>query len=669
MSSLRTNQMPASRLVELGDYVDDDEAKWLVEALGTDRPTFDQLDELVLTGSLPRDRLAVLLGIQRSIRGNALAAGGRVAIGAEGPVHSLSDMLRLRNSIVPKGVPEEMTRVHRAIGERLWGHEHLAKDFVRLAKDHLSRTRPTPAVMALIGEPGHGKEQAIELFARALFGEEVELLEPIDLADVKDQQVGLLFEDGGPLSAKRLRQIAESGGVVVLKNAHDLSGNGALKDRAPAVMRRLTEMLLAKRDSPLHARLPFVFDFDSSLPADRARTLMVEALGTAGAHILTSSAKLEQLDPATMVKYANAAIPEMLAHEEMSKLVVRFDDDALGLLGEVLATPHAPLDWLQHRLQNFVFTHIDTQVTLEREAGGLVEFGINPDLVLRPHRRRELIAALHEETPDLSLGEDLFVVQQIAVRDADPARRADNVQAFAELAEVLAAEGAEFRKASPDVPTPEIEAAMHAIADVEAALAESTRAVARRAQRGERDLLSQAEAQWLAEAIGRADEALEGMVAEHAIDLRDLYRERIGLIAALAGSELDGDDVEIDPAQRSQLVEVARLFAPSLAELIASFEGEPTADDVEVRARDQVTRELGALAAACTHAIERIDHREQLGSSSLLSRGDGDAVLERLAIVRSAVELYDQLRGQASDQADTTLAVLDRIAETVEALR
>ncbi len=404
--------------LRLDDYpLRPEDSAWLSEKLGSDTPTFAALDKLMLSGTLSDDERKIIIGLQRAVRGEQRAMPGGVALHKDG-VTAVDTVAALTTQLAmsPAGEPELLQKLRAHMPEGLWGHEAELEAFMRLAKDHVSEARLTPAVMSLVGEVGHGKDQAIEKLAELVCAEKPAVI-TVDMAGVSDRDVEAIFGEGAPLFIGELKKHAAAKSAIVrIVNADDL------RTRAPKVCRALTERLLARRGEEAFAALPYVFDFNQAA-SESPRQLMVNALGAPGNRVLSATSTFEHLDADTMARYAQAVLPKILSARGLRGLTIELDGEALSALGRALATPHAPMDELEHRLLRLVLTHIDTQTSLRDAGDVVVRASVHPGLVINQTAFEQLIADLHTPAPDLFAAEQLFLLQRVAKRPDNVATR------------------------------------------------------------------------------------------------------------------------------------------------------------------------------------------------------------------------------------------------------
>ncbi|MBI5507728.1 MAG: hypothetical protein HY903_03130 [Deltaproteobacteria bacterium] len=394
--------------VNLADYaIPAGEAAWLKKKLGATF-SFDELDHLAMAQNLTADEKKIVEGMRRSVLGNTRADQGVVASkDGDAPLSTVVAMT-LEKARLPTGELAEQQKLRADMLPALVGHESELESFVQMLKDFRSPARRFPPLMALVGDPAHGKDQAITGYARSVFS----LQATVHTVNLKG---GDPFAPGGPLSLPVLQALEKSGGVVRVQGAEGLRAS------APAVAAKLGELLTAVKGDPNYVRLNYIFDFDAA-PGTNGRQLMVEALDWVGNANLSALASFKHLDGPSMVEYAKRVLPDLLAGDTLGKLKVEFDDQALALLGEALATPHKPLAELEARLLRFVMSKFDTQTSVDR-AGGVLRVSVEPKFALDNVVRNERLAALHQPLPDLFSGAELFIIYEVAKQKAPTAER------------------------------------------------------------------------------------------------------------------------------------------------------------------------------------------------------------------------------------------------------
>src|SRR5438105_14654736 len=90
------------------------------------------------------------------------------------------------------GEPPALQKLRKDLQGGLWGQPEAEEGFVRLHKDTLSPARRTPPVLAIAGDVGHGKDQALAAYGRSVFGEGHRVVS-VDLHDVLDRDFGVMF--------------------------------------------------------------------------------------------------------------------------------------------------------------------------------------------------------------------------------------------------------------------------------------------------------------------------------------------------------------------------------------------------------------------------------------------------------------------------------------------
>ncbi|MBK7861820.1 MAG: hypothetical protein IPJ65_25025 [Archangiaceae bacterium] len=304
---------------------------------------------------------------------------------AQDVVGDLPQVVKLRDDLRRDGLP---------------GQQQALPGFLALAKDFYSPARETSPVLAISGDPGHGKNEAVQAFSFSLFGNEVPPPLKVDLSKVVDRDAIILFEgEDAPLSLEKLREMQETGGVV------HLTGVDNLVARAPDVAAKLAARLSAREGDSEYARVPYVLDY--STPGD-ATAMTAMALGSVGIESLAGSSQFGHLDEDAVWHYAEQRIAEKMKKPGLDGLVLELEPQAKALLKQMLTTPHAPLDSLEERLVRFLFTHVDTQTNVDR-ADSVI--GISVSEPYREVNRAWLtgvIDALHQPEPNLNLGTPAF---------------------------------------------------------------------------------------------------------------------------------------------------------------------------------------------------------------------------------------------------------------------
>jgi hypothetical protein len=446
--ALRSQEAPA----RTDDVIDpealelpDDQRQWLTEQLGG-MPTLQQLDWYELEQKSARisnpKNLRMIGAIRMTLSGDLSRHEATRNVSEKGSPAEETSVLALRAAKTATGEAEPLQKLRADLRETgLWGHEKLEDAFVLWAKDHLSPARLSPAVMSIVGDPAHGKDQALTTAARSLLGEKFKEIK-VDFANAQDQDYESFFSGpSAPLSVEALKKAGKTGVSIRITGADNLY------QQAPKLAQGLNSLLLARKGEPAFVSALWCFDFDvdsSQLP----RQKMVDAVGPTGNRLISSEASFSHLDGPTMFRYAELTLPIILKQQGLSRWTLSFDVDARRLLGETLATPHTPLDELEYRLLRFVLTHVDTQTSLDRDAPALLRVGVSPDAMDQgadaKRLLRERISALHQPLANLHEGADLFTVTQIGVNNEQEEFRQNLAPTFDAVDEALAALASEL---------------------------------------------------------------------------------------------------------------------------------------------------------------------------------------------------------------------------------
>lgn len=368
--------------------------EWLAERLGTLAPKTTELDALEQASDLTPSQQRLLKNVRAALRHDNVKADP-TSVATTNEARDQNPVFFMRNARVAHGEPEDVVRTRFAMPEGLWGHEHALEAFVRVAKDWVSEARLTPAMLALGGDVGHGKDQAVATLAHSLFEGGVH---HVSLQGLQDRDADSLFS--GALSIDELKKLAK-------KKVIHVTGMDNLLKNAPAIARGLQERLLARRGEDAFADVVWVFDYDA---ARITPGTIAGSLGAVGARCISAKTEFERLDAPTMQRYALARLPQLLDTTALRNVRIDFDGEALELLGQALATPHAPLDELDARLLRLILTHLDTQTSVDRGRGTSIRVSLAPEM--SDAARADMIANLVSTQPDLIAAESLFNVRE-----------------------------------------------------------------------------------------------------------------------------------------------------------------------------------------------------------------------------------------------------------------
>ena len=188
----------------------------VTEVLGTTVVKLDELarltrdpryvDQLVNDPKLASEARKIFFAIHRSVLGQHVGNGNapQNKDGAAGP--DIVNIFARRYAEVPKGETPAQKQLREDMPLALIGQENKLDRFVDLLKDYESGARLTPPLMALTGDPAHGKDQAIKGFAQSVLGPAAEVI-AINCADL-DVTKGH-FDKDNILGPERLKKIAE----------------------------------------------------------------------------------------------------------------------------------------------------------------------------------------------------------------------------------------------------------------------------------------------------------------------------------------------------------------------------------------------------------------------------------------------------------------------------
>lgn len=400
--------------IELRRFLNDERQLDVIErATKTATPTLEQLDRLLHTRELPtRDRewMQALLDVVRKTGQQASGAISRAGVVRphELQIQALGVANRARADS-----PVELDMQAR-LSTAAIGQPQVVQAFVDVARDFHAPQRFSPPLLAICGPPGHGTGPVVEHFARALSGQPPLRCDlSMCTAVTDDAMAALLFGVGGPLNIDTLTAAAAGGTSVV-----HLVGVNDLQQRAPQAAAALTALLNADRDDVTathYVRLAWVVEFPDSADGTTAAAAAEAALGDVAHRKLTAEAQFMRLDAPALQQYAKASLARRFqANAALSKLVLRYDDTALRVLGQALATPFAPLDELEDRLRTFVLQRFDVHA-LQHPDRAVLKLQVAEPFASDPRLLQRRLDELHVARPDLRAAADLFMVAEVGV--------------------------------------------------------------------------------------------------------------------------------------------------------------------------------------------------------------------------------------------------------------
>lgn len=451
------------RTIDLGDSrfatLPAEQRAFLVGRLGSNT-TIEAVDALVTNPALSPIEQSIALAFRRSLTGDLRATDG-VALTKDGVVPLTSfESVTLGAARAPTGATEPERAVRESMAPSLLGHETQLESFVEMARRWRSPMRPRASVMLLVGNRGHGKEQALQEYARQCYGAEARVVD-VDLRDIAPNAAAALFGKDGPLSAKTLKRYDPTFQEEQEKDANGnpkpaaerfpavvrLLGVENLKRDKPELARELQRLLLTARGSQDFCNVQFFIDFEQ--PAtNEARKLLLDALDTVAARGVYPTAVFEDLSGKVLGQYAQELLLKGARPEGLGNIIIEFDAAARDLLERALATPHAPLEQLDERLYEFIFAKLDTHTSINRE-GGIVRVSVAPDLATSASAASALVTSLHDPLADLALGQQLFVVNEVGRRADDLAERGIAISRGHELGKQLSVRVAQLAAALP----------------------------------------------------------------------------------------------------------------------------------------------------------------------------------------------------------------------------
>lgn len=385
---------------------------WLKQELG-EQPTIQALDQVERAGGLSATQKRILDAVRRSLVGQLRSTAG-VGFNKDGKVEPGTQRIwTLRTAKVPTGHLSKSAAFEAEMTPFLIGQTGSLKDFKRFLDAYNPLVKNTPPMMVLGGEEGHGKAEALEGLAIALFGEGAKVF-TVDLSKVTDDMHDALFSAGGKkgdLSVPRLMEIEDNKLGLV-----HITGLDQLKARAPQIADTLLKRLGCRADDKEHAWVPFVLDFDSA-PDTKLATLLEDALGRAAVLLRKAQSSFQYLDAAAMAEYLEIALPQLLQRPGLTQLHLEWDEEAKAAFAEVLATRLTPIDQLQPRLDNLILGQVSAEMV---PADAVLRVHLLGEYADDPDKLAAAIKELQDPAVDLLEAPQIFTVTEEG-RVADPA--------------------------------------------------------------------------------------------------------------------------------------------------------------------------------------------------------------------------------------------------------
>jgi hypothetical protein len=526
-------RVPTNRtgLIDLGEKrfskLPEEQRRWLTEQLG-EKFGIEAFRSLSERSDLTTSQRAIVVGMRQTLSGEMRSLAGR-ALTKDGAKELPEIQARtLGASRAPTGETELQKKVRADLPVALAGHEDQLDAFIELVRRYESPAWGTSPLMALVGQQGHGKDEALDKYAKAVLGETAQVVY-IDLARFSGSGMGAsaaaAFGKNGPLSFDQLKKYepgyqppAPKDGeqpeevhpsIVVLRGVKDL------RTKNPDAAQQLADILGAKKGTPNHVNIHFVFDFEEPVGTP-ARKLMIDAMAEIGSRFTCSTAEFKDLSGDTLAGYAEPILLESLKLQNTGNTVLEIDAEADAVLRKALATPYAPLEELESRLYEWLISKFDTQTSVDREVD-VLRVSLNPEYANDPTKLDAAINSLHQQYADLRVGADLFVVNIVGKQvDADPTIQIAVDRGF-ELVRTLQHLPMQLVLAMPPVD----DKAMVQISTMLAALRElgddmhGVMTVAKKQNELQReDVLPSEDAELLYGAIDRAEQALFALDAE-----------------------------------------------------------------------------------------------------------------------------------------------------------
>jgi hypothetical protein len=395
----------------------DEEALWRGVTRGREFSLADVTHHL-LTQPLTPEQRELLEGI-RDAQISRLRSPAVTHISAEEAGAGAVDAFTLPRGVPLSGESELIRRLRLRLPGSLWGQAQALEPMLTLVKHMESATRQTAPVLYMSGEPHHGQEQALSGLMKTLFDDETPAKRlVIDVSHKTDRDVrdlAKLFDDELP---KLLTPDGRPNGVIVIRKANATASRAALSDRAPDIAGELARRLLRNKGDHGYLPIPWVFDFDTQgNPLEQAN----EAIGQLGPMIASGpGAQFVHLNGLAMEEYAKVELPRLVDAAGMAGLTLELTERATSVLGEMLATPHAPLLQLRHRLEGYLLEGLMAQTRMAR-GNGVFKVDLHPDVLARSDELDEralsgAVAGQHKDVPDISEGAKVFSIKASAVR-------------------------------------------------------------------------------------------------------------------------------------------------------------------------------------------------------------------------------------------------------------
>ncbi len=600
-------------------------ARWLRDRLPP-KPSLLDVDRLAADPRLSDAERKIIQGMKRTA--TEVVGHGGTSITTDGELVKGSQAYALRAARLPSGELQAEVQMKAELPAYLIGQEKHLGSFVRMTRAFHS-TKRTPPLMVLGGGDGHGKDQALEGFAKHLLGPTARIIE-IDLSRYSDAQLKLLFGDGaerGELSTWALQQIQDDdAGLIRLKGLDDL------KKKSPGIVDELMQRLQAVREEPGYAHVAWVLDFDCPPGTDLDEKLET-ALGPAVLRLRAAQTCFDNLDADAMRKYGKAMIDELLDSPGLRGVEIQLSEDAEDLLGEVLATPFAPLKELEARVYAFIFEQFETKGDVPADA--LVRVDVSDELK-DPARKQARIADFHKQRVKLFEADDVFHVAVEGRRSLDYKPLLELEQKVRDTTEELVTLAKELRDAvrpgAAEQRLARLSAGMQALAGASWKLAGSAEDAV---DKPRRPLVSPA----LARALKVRVEELEAVATDGRTPLEAPRRARlIALLQAAAyvarAPELLGEQPQADEAARL-------LYAKNAGDLARALEAMGEALEEEVAAgRDPLLDPVLAMVEAFRHAARTAGVAIEARREALILPADHEALrkaIDALAVAHPQV--------------------------------
>jgi hypothetical protein len=271
--------------------------------------------------------------------------------------------------------------------------------FQFLVKELLSPTRLHAPAIVLTGTRGHGQDQALEGLSHAVGHDGVVIT--IDAAQLNNPgEFAAALKEAPPGSVVRIVHVA------------------GLDTSKPAIAADIAQYISQpKGDKTSHH---YVLDVEVASTED-ART----AAGAVFNPLVVSTAAFAPLSATAMETYCRLRVEHLLQQQGMGHVAVGFGDGVLPLLGELLATSHAPLHDIDTRLNQWLLSAFSTATDVTRD-GGIVTVRLT-DAAQDKNIVKDVTEQVHREVAQYDAATPLFSVHETGVFTHTPENTAEEI--------------------------------------------------------------------------------------------------------------------------------------------------------------------------------------------------------------------------------------------------